>query len=123
MYGRRMLGVFNLLRYNVVGGGADLYGTEGALFYVKNLALNFNLALPAALALPLVWAGARRTWPVRFPLALGCTVAPLWLWLGAMSLPAHKEERFMYCIYPTVCPPVSTPLAAALACQSPSTSR
>jgi alpha-1,2-mannosyltransferase len=103
MYGQTRLGVLQLIQYNVMGGGADLYGTEGPLFYLKNLALNLNLGLPLALALPAAAAAARRVWPVRFPVALGCAVAPLWLWLGAMSIPAHKEERFMYCIYPTVC--------------------
>ena len=103
MYGQTRLGVLQLLRYNVMGGGADLYGTEGPLFYLKNLALNLNVGLPLALALPAAAVAARRVWTVRFPVALGCAVAPLWLWLGAMSIPAHKEERFMYCIYPTVC--------------------
>jgi len=29
-------------------------------------------------------------------------LAPLWLWLAAISLLPHKEERFLYVVYPLV---------------------
>jgi len=29
-------------------------------------------------------------------------LAPLWLWLSAISLLPHKEERFLYVVYPLV---------------------
>ena len=47
--------VLNLVVYNVAGGGnSALYGTEGPLFYVRNLFNAFNLALPLAALAPLV---------------------------------------------------------------------
>ena len=35
--------VFNLLDYNIMNDKSDLYGTEPRSFYMKNLALNFQL--------------------------------------------------------------------------------
>ncbi|KAB2061831.1 hypothetical protein ES319_A10G112200v1 [Gossypium barbadense] len=70
--------VFNLLAYNVLGGGeSHLYGTEGPLFYIRNGFNNFNFC---------------------FILAL--------LFLGILpncKEKLHKEERFLYPIYPLVC--------------------
>ncbi len=49
--------VWNLVKYNVAGGGnSALYGTEGPLFYAKNLFNAFNFALPLAFAAPAVRA-------------------------------------------------------------------
>lgn len=43
------------MRYNVVGGGdSALYGVEGPAFYFRNGFNNFTLALPLALALPVL---------------------------------------------------------------------
>jgi Alg9-like mannosyltransferase family len=36
-------------------------------------------------------------------------LAPLWLWLATISLLPHKEERFLYVVYPLVSP-VQNPL-------------
>lgn len=45
-------------QYNVLdageGRGDELYGTEPASFYVKNLFLNTSIAFPLAVALPLL---------------------------------------------------------------------
>lgn len=47
--------VWNLVRYNVIGGGQSaLYGTEGPLYYARNLFNAFNLALLLAPLAPLV---------------------------------------------------------------------
>ena len=47
--------VWNLVRYNVIGGGQSaLYGTEGPLYYARNLFNAFNLALLLAPVAPLV---------------------------------------------------------------------
>ena len=47
--------LWNFVRYNVIGGGqSSLYGVEGPYYYLHNGALAFNLALPLALALPLL---------------------------------------------------------------------
>jgi hypothetical protein len=51
--------MWNLIRYNVLGGGESArYGTEGPLYYLLNLFNAFNLALPLALGAPLVRAAA-----------------------------------------------------------------
>eukprot|EP00850_Spirogloea_muscicola_P002060 SM000008S22149 [mRNA] locus=s8:31301:38281:- [translate_table: standard] len=99
-YGRWTCSVFNLVWYNVAGGGdSALYGTEGALFYLRNGLNNFNLALPLALALPIVAIWAHEQGYLRLLVA----VMPLYLWLAFMSLQAHKEERFLFVIYPLIC--------------------
>ena len=47
--------MLNLIRYNVAGGGdSALYGVESSLFYLRNTFNAFNLALPLALAAPVV---------------------------------------------------------------------
>lgn len=102
-YGRPTLAAWNLVRYNVVGGESGRYGTESPLFYLLNVFNSFNLALPLALGAPVaelvVSLVARR----RPRLVLPTVLLPLHLWLGAMSAIAHKEERFMYVVYPHIC--------------------
>ncbi|KAL1162165.1 hypothetical protein V6Z11_A07G183800 [Gossypium hirsutum] len=77
-YQRWTSSVFNLLVYNVLGGGeSHLYGTEGPLFYIRN---------------------GKKYAPDLF-----IVISPLYIWLSFMSLQPHKEERFLYPIYPLVC--------------------
>lgn len=33
---------------------------------------------------------------------VAAAAAPLWLWLAAISSLPHKEERFLYVVYPLV---------------------
>jgi hypothetical protein len=124
----------NLLRYNLFprGTGSELYGTEAWHFYLKNLALNFNVALPLSLlALPLLaglaWANELAVQREPSLAAAGrarvtllaqqrsnCLAAlgwcaPYWLWLAFFSALPHKEERFLFVVYPQLC------LAAACA--------
>ncbi|CAI5975209.1 unnamed protein product [Closterium sp. NIES-65] len=55
-YGQWTSSVFNLIRYNVFGGGdgagSTLYGVEEPLFYLRNGLNNFTLALPLVLLPP-----------------------------------------------------------------------
>eukprot|EP00898_Chlorokybus_atmophyticus_P006598 jgi/Chlat1/693/Chrsp104S00018 len=103
-YGRLLVSQFNLLRYNVAGGGdSSLYGVEGSLFYMRNAFNNFNLALPLALVFPLLDVYVRRYHPsLHMPKVLA-TVAPFYVWFTFMSRIPHKEERFMYVVYPLIC--------------------
>ena len=92
------------MRYNVAGGGdSALYGVEPPHFYLANGLLNFNSALLLALALPLVAAlqacGALSR-PLRWRVLLAAS--PLPVWLAAISALPHKEERFLYVVYPQV---------------------
>ena len=36
-------------------------------------------------------------------LSLALRLAPFYLWLGILSAQPHKEERFMYPVYPMLC--------------------
>jgi alpha-1,2-mannosyltransferase len=116
LYGRPVVAFLNILLYNSSakqGAGAQLYGVEPWHYYLHNLALNFNLALPAALAAPLLLllgrfigvGGGVASSTGRLLLVL----SGFFLWLGFFSCIPHKEERFMFPVYPLLC------LAAALA--------
>lgn len=98
----------NIVLYNVFGGGdgsgSELYGTEPASFYAVNLLLNFNVAAALAALSPLLYAPGFRdlrcVWGYRHTLA---TLSPLWLWVAFMTAQAHKEERFLFVVYPLLC--------------------
>ncbi|CAM9298328.1 unnamed protein product, partial [Ascophyllum nodosum] len=108
-YGRTTSPTLNIVRYNVLdagdGRGDELYGVEPASYYVKNLFLNTSVAFPLAVALPLL---ALLFYPMADKVAkseirqklLMCS--PGMLWLVIMFLKAHKEERFLYPIYPSI---------------------
>jgi len=93
------------LLYNTQAGGDELYGVEPLSYYMKNLVLNFNyVALVGAigflpLMLPLLWFGSSSsTWLEGWNL-----MASLYLWLGVVAPRPHKEERFLYPVYPCLC--------------------
>ncbi|KDP32537.1 hypothetical protein JCGZ_14740 [Jatropha curcas] len=99
-YRRWTSSVLNLLVYNVLGGGeSHLYGIEGPLFYLRNGLNNFNFCFVLALLFLVILPIARR----KYAPDLLIVVSPLYIWLGFMSLQPHKEERFLYPIYPLVC--------------------
>ncbi|KAI6687206.1 hypothetical protein NL676_024034 [Syzygium grande] len=99
-YGRWVSSVLNLLHYNVLGGGeSHLYGTEGPLFYLRNGFNNFNFCFILALLFLAMFPIARK----KYAPELLVVVSPLYIWLGFMSWQPHKEERFLYPIYPLVC--------------------
>ncbi|MQL98600.1 hypothetical protein Taro_031312 [Colocasia esculenta] len=99
-YGRWTSSVVNLLAYNVLGGGeSHLYGTEGPLFYFRNGFNNFNVGFILALLFLAILPIARK----KYAPDLLVVVAPIYIWLAFMSLQPHKEERFLYPIYPLIC--------------------
>lgn len=78
--------------YNVVGGGeSHLYGTEGALFYLRNGFNNFNFCFILALLFLGVLPVARK----KYAPDLLIVVSSFYIWLGFMSLQPHKEERYV----------------------------
>ncbi|EOD46230.1 putative alpha- -mannosyltransferase protein [Neofusicoccum parvum UCRNP2] len=97
----------NIVLYNVFSGpgkGPNIYGTEPWHFYARNLVLNFNIWFILALAaLPLqvlnqLFRGQTAT---RQSILRGVVfVSPFYLWLAIFTLQPHKEERFMYPVYP-----------------------
>ncbi|KAG0150285.1 hypothetical protein CROQUDRAFT_668606 [Cronartium quercuum f. sp. fusiforme G11] len=116
-YGHSVFVPLKIILYNVfpsAGSGPELYGTEPWYYYFLNLALNFNIVFPLALAsLPLLYITANfsTSAPVRLGTGLRhaqqssaarlllVRLAPVYLWLSILSQQAHKEERFMYPIY------------------------
>ncbi|KAK9268659.1 hypothetical protein L1049_000416 [Liquidambar formosana] len=99
-YGRWTSSVLNLLIYNVLGGGeSHLYGTEGPLYYLRNGFNNFNFCFVLALLFLAILLITRK----KYAPDLLVVVSPIYIWLGFMSLQPHKEERFLYPIYPLIC--------------------
>ncbi|KAF5101960.1 hypothetical protein D0Z00_000615 [Geotrichum galactomycetum] len=89
----------NIVLYNVVHASADsgpnIFGTEPWYYYFANLTLNFNIALPLALAAPLAlpFSSIKRKCQALLLLL------PFFLWLAIFTAQPHKEERFMYIVY------------------------
>ncbi|XP_058095596.1 dol-P-Man:Man(6)GlcNAc(2)-PP-Dol alpha-1,2-mannosyltransferase [Magnolia sinica] len=99
-YGKWTSSVLNLLIYNVLGGGeSHLYGTEGPLYYLRNGFNNFNFSFILALLFLGILPIARK----KYAPDLLVVVSPIYIWLAFMSLQPHKEERFLYPVYPLIC--------------------
>ncbi|CDO73179.1 Glycosyltransferase Family 22 protein [Trametes cinnabarina] len=117
-YGKLTVVPWNIVKYNVFPDsqrGPELYGTEPTSFYLANLLLNFNVIVPFALfALPALAIthrvdnkrlGERYTYADKSSpyTLLAIRLAPAYLWLAIMTSQRHKEERFLYPIYPLIC--------------------
>ncbi|KAG8968253.1 mannosyltransferase [Tulasnella sp. 425] len=116
-YGKLTITPWNIVRYNIFPSsatGPELYGTEPWYFYLLNLTLNFNFVLPLALiSFPALLVtrfveykrlGPRPMTDESSPFVLlTMRLAPFYLWLGILTMQAHKEERFMFPIYPLLC--------------------
>ncbi|XP_010498021.1 PREDICTED: dol-P-Man:Man(6)GlcNAc(2)-PP-Dol alpha-1,2-mannosyltransferase isoform X2 [Camelina sativa] len=99
-YKRWTSSVLNLLIYNVLGGGeSHLYGTEGPLFYIRNGFNNFNFCFILAILFVAIYPVIRK----KYDHGLLVVISPMYIWLAFMSLQPHKEERFLYPIYPLIC--------------------
>ena len=104
--------------YNVVGGGdSALYGVEGPTFYLRNGFNNFQFLLPLALlapaALALLGGPSSKLWTAQQKAGgnkqgsshrtlMLVALSPLFTWLVAISALPHKEERFLFVVYPLV---------------------
>uniref|UniRef100_A0A914WUL7 Mannosyltransferase n=1 Tax=Plectus sambesii TaxID=2011161 RepID=A0A914WUL7_9BILA len=105
-YGKTVLAPLNIVLYNVFSEhGPNLYGVEPASYYVKNLLLNWNVAVAlAVLGLPVsafVYRSKRpanwdRFLPVLLPFLSGA------LWVAIFFSQPHKEERFLSPMYPLI---------------------
>ena len=117
-YGKVLLAPFNIFLYNlaITGGdeeggdraeGQNLYGTEHWIYYVKNLVFNWNIVYLLAFSAPMLCHVAalvfchkkKRMLSVVAVRLLHCML-PLWTWYLLFSYMPHKEERFMFVIYP-----------------------
>ncbi|XP_050306990.1 alpha-1,2-mannosyltransferase ALG9 [Anthonomus grandis grandis] len=113
IYGRLVIAPLNIVKYNVLGGaGPELYGTEPFSFYLINGLVNFNivwiLALlsPLAIILNYLFVPSKSKSTLYLPHWL--SLSPMFLWLAVFMFQKHKEERFLFPIYPMIC------LAAAI---------
>lgn len=134
-YGRWLIAPWNIIAYNALGQGgggqgSELYGVEGPEFFAINLFLNFNALWVLAVLSPLAVAALSILPRTAAPTAADAdadpsgkakaattlpafwtslaAVSPLWLWFVLMSVRPHKEERFMFVVFPLI------PLAAAV---------
>ena len=108
-FGKMVMAPVNIVLYNVFskGGGPNLYGTEPFSFYIFNGFLNFNiiwllsLLTPIAIIIGYVFVPAR-TKQTTLTLPYYLSLAPFYLWLAVMMLQPHKEERFLFPVYPLI---------------------
>jgi alpha-1,2-mannosyltransferase len=121
------MSLWNFVKYNVVGGGSSaLYGVEPYTFYLKNGAVQMQVVMGLFLLMPLATAaraaagtiieafntklkGRRRKGAISVDpvfntdrALLVYATSPAYIWLLAISLLPHKEERFLYVVYPLV---------------------
>ncbi|RPD65012.1 glycosyltransferase family 22 protein [Lentinus tigrinus ALCF2SS1-6] len=117
-YGKLTIVPWNIVEYNVFSDsqrGSELYGTEPVQFYLSNLLLNFNVLVPFALAalpaLAVTYRFDNKRLGERYKFVdqtspyvlLAVRLAPVYIWTAIMTAQKHKEERFMYPIYPLIC--------------------
>lgn len=124
-FGKLVVAPLNLVMYNVLSSdtSSELYGVEPWWFYFKNCLLNFNIAFVLAVMAPLlmILVNLVPTLRKRCPASrLGLlALAPLYLWLGIFVPQPHKEERFLYPVYPIICLAAAVGLErAALLCSA-----
>lgn len=123
-YGKMVFAPLNIVMYNVfTQHGPDIYGTEPWTFYFINGILNFNVAFPLALvSLPIctVIQYHLRNKHAEFHASTGraqknkcstCNVnqvpfwlvmLPMYLWFLVFFTRPHKEERFLFPVYPLI---------------------
>ncbi|GMH51545.1 hypothetical protein TrST_g314 [Triparma strigata] len=109
-YEKATIPSLNIFLYNAVGStpgdeetgtatGDELYGVEPLSYYLKNLALNFNLVAVLSALYPIFktityLTQRKKSLPVDLII-----VAPLFLWALIVFPRPHKEERFLFPIY------------------------
>jgi alpha-1,2-mannosyltransferase len=107
-YGKIFFTPLHLILYNR-GSGSELYGTEPWHFYIRNLFLNFNFNFLFSLLTPILlllnyWIVYRhKTQMMALFYRRLLYLSPYYLWLIFYSIVKHKEERFMYVVYPIIC--------------------
>lgn len=98
-YNKVLLVPLNIVLYNVFGGegeGPEIFGVEPFSYYVLNLLVNFNIVAV------LGYVGIIVN-PFLYKMAPAANISlPLLIWSGIFFLQPHKEERFLYPIYPLI---------------------
>ncbi|PNS20671.1 hypothetical protein CAC42_2916 [Sphaceloma murrayae] len=101
---------YNIVMYNVIsaasGKGPNIFGTEPWHYYIRNLLINFNIwFFLGLLAMPLLYyqefvyrkPATKSSYIRNFTFAI-----PMYMWLFIFTIQPHKEERFMYPVYPAI---------------------
>uniref|UniRef100_A0A9J7WZL4 Mannosyltransferase n=1 Tax=Cyprinus carpio carpio TaxID=630221 RepID=A0A9J7WZL4_CYPCA len=107
-YGKLLIAPLNIILYNVfTPHGPELYGTEPWHYYFVNGFLNFNVVFVLALfSLPLtalMEAMLQRFNVQNLGQPYWLTLSPMYLWMLVFFTQPHKEERFLFPIYPLIC--------------------
>ncbi len=101
----RTFPTLNIFLYNAVGNntGDELYGIEPVSYYVKNLLLTTGICWPLTIvSIPIVVVDYLLSKRIDLNSELFAMFVSLGLWLGIMFSRPHKEERFLYPIYPLI---------------------
>ncbi|KAL3846811.1 hypothetical protein ACJMK2_017765 [Sinanodonta woodiana] len=101
-YGRLVIAPLNIVLYNVfTEHGPDLYGVEPLSYYLINGFLNFNIVFfLAIISLPLVITIQYIVKNQNTDIPAWLFTAPMYLWIAVFFTRPHKEERFLFPIYP-----------------------
>lgn len=98
-----MIPPLNIVKYNIFSPkGPDLYGTEPWTFYLLNGFLNFNITFVMALLSPILLAAASCVSDNTARKDKWMITGTSLLWLGVFISQPHKEERFIFPIFPLI---------------------
>jgi alpha-1,2-mannosyltransferase len=104
-YGGLVIAPWNILVYNVfTEHGPNIYGVEPWSYYFVNGFLNFNIVFLLALAcLPFVMLVNYLLSQPRRGIPLWLSLSPMYIWILIFFTRPHKEERFLFPVYPLFC--------------------
>ncbi|XP_050419689.1 alpha-1,2-mannosyltransferase ALG9 [Adelges cooleyi] len=114
LYGKVVIAPFNIVFYNIfTSHGPDIYGTEHWSFYIYNGILNFNVAFILVIIAPflvilnkiLSITGCRVLKQYKNNKQINKWIlylSPLYLWMTIFIVQPHKEERFLFPVYPLI---------------------
>ncbi|XP_039267565.1 alpha-1,2-mannosyltransferase ALG9-like [Styela clava] len=109
-YGKPVIASLNIVHYNVfTQHGPDIYGVQPLSYYLLNGFLNFNLAFILAILSGgivfiselLIMLKIKGYKPAYIIFLLFLT--PMYIWVMIFFSQPHKEERFLFPIYPLIC--------------------
>ncbi|CAF4441004.1 unnamed protein product [Rotaria sp. Silwood2] len=103
-YGKLVITPLNHIRYNLLSKhGPTLYGTEPWTYYIINGLLNFNIIYPLAIVgiilTPFIDILIDRR---KAAIPYTMIVSSIIIWMSLLWLQPHKEDRFVFPIYPLI---------------------
>ncbi|XP_064638611.1 alpha-1,2-mannosyltransferase ALG9-like [Lineus longissimus] len=104
LYGKIVIAPLNIVLYNIFSDhGPNIYGVESWTFYFMNGFLNFNIIFIFALiSLPVIY-GAKYVLNLKEKgLPVYLALSGMYLWMLIFFTRPHKEERFLFPIYPLI---------------------